>query len=144
MQMALSEARKAYDKGEVPVGCVIVHNQQVIARAHNLVQYNKNPNAHAEILAINEACQYLNSKNLAECNLYVTLEPCTMCASAISNARIKGLYYGAADAKQGAVENGVQFFAAESCMHRPEIYSGLMHQESEELLLRFFAKLRNS
>ena len=135
MQMALTEARKAA-AGEVPVGCVIVSRAsgEVIARSHNQCEMDQNPNLHAEILAINQACSILNSKNLSGFDMYVTLEPCTMCASAISNARLGRLYYGASDEKQGGVENGVRFFASDTCMHRPEIYSGINSLESEQLL----------
>jgi tRNA(Arg) A34 adenosine deaminase TadA len=144
MQLALSEAQLAFDQGEVPVGCVIVDPVRgaVIASAHNLCEQEKNANLHAEILAINEACKILDSKNLSDLDLYVTLEPCTMCASAIANSRIGRIYYGAADEKQGAVENGVRFFTSDSCFHRPEIYSGIKSQESEDLLKEFFKSIR--
>lgn len=144
MDFALSQAKLAAAQGEVPVGCVVVDrvSGEVIASAHNLCEQKKNANLHAEILAINEACKILDSKNLSDLDLYVTLEPCTMCASAIANARIGRIYYGAADEKQGAVENGVRFFTAGSCMHRPEIYSGVKSEESEELLKEFFKSLR--
>lgn len=144
MDLALSQAKLAAAQGEVPVGCVVVDRAsgEVIASAHNLCEQEKNANLHAEILVINEACKILDSKNLSDLDLYVTLEPCTMCASAIANARIGRIYYGAADEKQGAVENGVRFFTAGSCMHRPEIYSGVKSEESEELLKKFFKSLR--
>lgn len=144
MGLALQEARLAADECEVPVGCVIVDraSKKVIASAHNLCEQEKNANLHAEILAINEACKILDSKNLSDLDLYVTLEPCTMCASAIANSRIGRIYYGAADEKQGAVENGVRFFTSKSCFHRPEIYSGVKNEESEELLNGFFKSIR--
>ncbi len=146
MDMALAEAQKAYDAGEVPVGCVIVErdSSQVLAVAHNLMQKEKNPNMHAEILAINLACKKIDNKNLSNCDIYVTLEPCTMCASAISNARLDRLYYGASDLKQGAVENGVRFYTNNSCMHRPEIYSGLNENESSRIIESFFGNLRKN
>ncbi len=144
MQLALQQAQKAFEENEVPVGCVIVHRKtkEIIASTHNLVENNNNPTHHAEILAIDAACKKLNSKNLSECDLYVTLEPCTMCASAISHSRIKNLYFGANDEKQGAVESGVNFFSSNSCFHKPEIYSNIMTEESKELLKKFFKTLR--
>lgn len=144
MNIALSEAKKAYDKGEVPVGCVIVQQPSgiIITHSHNLSETKKNPNLHAEMIAINEACSKLDSKNLADCDIYVTLEPCTMCASAISNARIKRLFYGCPDVKQGSVENGVRFFTTTSCFHRPEIYNGMLVEESMGLITSFFRKIR--
>lgn len=146
MKEALKEAQKAYDAGEVPVGCIIVDRQKskIIAKAHNLMQSKKNPNLHAEMLAIDMACSEKDNKNLSDCDIYVTLEPCTMCASAISNARLSRLYYGASDLKQGAVENGVQFYTSDSCMHRPEIYSGINAHESSEIIESFFGKLRKN
>jgi cytosine deaminase len=146
MQLALAEAQIAYDIGEVPVGCIIVNREsgQIIAKTHNLMQSKKNPNYHAEILAINLACETIGSKALLDCDIYVTLEPCTMCASAISNARLSRLYYGASDLKQGAVENGVKFYTHNSCMYRPEIYSGINAEESTLLITNFFGKLRKS
>jgi len=144
MQVAMQYAKKAYIAGEIPVGCVIVNRDsgKIIAKSYNMMQQAKNANLHAEMVAINLACKKINSKNLSNCDLYVTLEPCTMCASAISNARIGRLYYGAYDAKQGAVENGVRFYTSRACLHRPEIYSGLCSAESEELLKSFFIDLR--
>ena len=146
MKLALSEAKKAYDIGEIPVGCVIVDSMrgEIIAQSHNLMQLNKNPNFHAEMLAIDIACKKKANKNLSNCDIYVTLEPCTMCASAISNARINRLYYAASDLKQGAVENGVRFYTSNSCMHRPEIYSGINAHESMELIESFFSKLKKN
>ena len=146
MVAALAEAQKEYDIGEVPVGCVIVDrkNSKVIAQTHNLMQSKQNPNLHAEMLAIDIACNKKDNKNLSDCDIYVTLEPCTMCASAISNARLGRLYYGASDLKQGAVENGVRFYTSSSCMHRPEIYSGINAHESGEIIESFFGKLRKN
>lgn len=144
MAQALAQAKIAYDIGEIPVGCLIVNNKngEIIVATHNLMQRDKNPNYHAEILAINAACNKLSSKNLNGCDIYVTLEPCTMCASAIANARIARVYYAAEDKKHGAVENGVRFFTTNSCFHRPEIYSGINEAESSALLKTFFSKIR--
>ena len=146
MLLALKEAEIAASKGEVPVGCVIINrtNNEVISQSHNLMQQSKNANFHAEILAINIACQKLDNKNLLDCDIYVTLEPCTMCASAISNARLGRLYYGAPDTKQGGVENGVKFFTSNTCLHRPEVYSGIQSTQSEEIIKNFFGQLRKN
>ena len=142
MELALAEARDAAAAGEVPVGCVVVRNGEVIARAHNRTLRDRDPTAHAEMLAIREAARRLGSERLIGCDLYVTLEPCPMCAAAISFARIRRLYYGAADPKGGAVENGVRYFADPSCHHRPEIYGGLGEREAAEHLKLFFAQRR--
>jgi len=143
MQQALLEAKKAFENNEVPVGCIIADSKgNIISRAHNLVETTQNPNFHAEMIAIDQACKKLGSKNLENYDIYVTLEPCTMCASAIANSRITRLYYGALDDKHGAVENGVRFFTSKSCFHRPEIYSGIYAEESTELLKSFFSKIR--
>jgi tRNA(Arg) A34 adenosine deaminase TadA len=146
MRFALEEARLAYMENEIPVGCVIIKQPEgkIISKAHNLIEQKKNPNFHAEIIAINNACVQLNSKNLFNCDIYVTLEPCTMCASAISNARLKRLYYAAADIKHGAVENGARFYTQNFCFHRPEIYSELLSSESSELMTGFFRQLRKN
>ena len=146
MEIALEEAKKAYDAGEVPVGCVVVDKKKgkIIAKTHNLMQSKKNPNLHAEMLAIDIACRESGTKNLSDCDIYITLEPCTMCASAISNARLGRLYYAASDLKQGAVENGVQFYTSSACMYRPEIYSGINAYESKEVMERFFVQLRKN
>ena len=144
--MALEEARIAYLEKEIPVGCVIVDRQSgvVLAKAHNMCQQLKNPNLHAEMIAITTACNEINNKNLSGCDLYVSLEPCVMCASAISNARIGKLYYAASDQKQGSVENGLRFYTTGSCFHRPEVYPGLLSLESEAIILSFFRQLRKS
>ena len=142
MELAISEARAAAARGEVPVGCVVVHNGEVIARAGNRTLADKDPTAHAELLAIRVAVAALGSERLTDCDLYVTLEPCAMCAAAMSFARIRRLYFGAADPKGGAVENGVRFFAATSCHHRPEVYGGINESESAGLLRDFFAARR--
>jgi tRNA(adenine34) deaminase len=143
MQMALDEARAAQARGEVPVGCVIVRDNAVIARAGNRTLADRDPTAHAELLAIRAACEALGTERLTDCDLYVTLEPCTMCAAAVSFARIRRIYFGAGDPKGGAVEHGVRFFAAPTCHHRPEVYSGMSEQESAELLRAFFAERRS-
>jgi tRNA(adenine34) deaminase len=142
MDMALDEARSAGERGEVPVGCVIVRDGAVIARAGNCTIAHRDPTAHAEILAIRGAATFLASERLTDCDLYVTLEPCAMCAAAMSLARIRRLYYGAADPKGGAVENGVKFFASPACHHRPEAYGGMAEAEAGVLLQSFFRERR--
>ena len=142
MSMALDEARAAGARGEVPVGCVIVPDGAVVARAGNRTLADRDPTAHAEIIAIRAAAASLGSERLEGCDLYVTLEPCAMCAGAVAFARIRRLYYGAADPKGGAVDNGVQFFASPSCHHRPEIYGGLAEAEAGALLKEFFRERR--
>ena len=143
MQIALEEARAAQARGEVPVGCVIVRDGAVIASAGNRTLADRDPTAHAELLALREAAAAVDSERLTDCDLYVTLEPCTMCAAAVSFARIRRLYFGAPDPKGGAVEHGVRFFAAPTCHHRPEVYGGIGEQESAELLKDFFAQRRS-
>jgi len=142
MEMALAEARAARDEGEVPVGAVVVRDGAVIARAHNQPQKLKDPTAHAELLAIRAASRALGSERLAGCDLYVTLEPCAMCAAAISFARLRRLYFGAADPKGGAVEHGPRFFAQATCHHAPEVYGGIAEREAAALLRDFFAARR--
>lgn len=144
MKDALQQAKIAADNNEVPVGCVIVDRKsgQIIAKSFNKMQQLHNPIAHAEILAINEACKTLESKSLSNCDIYVTLEPCAMCAAAIANSRLSRLFYAASDQKQGAVENGVRYFTQESCFHRPEVFSGIEEVISKELLQDFFKKIR--
>jgi len=142
MDLALDEARAAVAAGEVPVGCVIVHDGEVIARAHNRTLADRDPTAHCEMLAIRRAAEALVSERLTDCDLYVTLEPCAMCAAAISFARIRRLYYGAADPKGGAVENGVRYFASPTCHHRPEVYGGIAEAEAAALLKDFFRARR--
>lgn len=146
MLLALEEATQAFDEGEVPIGCVIVNrnNNEIIARTHNSMQQHKNACLHAEMKAIELACKKSNNKNLSNCDIYVTLEPCTMCAAAISYSRISRLYYSTPDPKQGAVENGVRFYASESCMHKPEVYSGMNITESSKLMKSFFIQLRKN
>ena len=140
--MALDEARAAAGRGEVPVGCVVVHEGEVVARAGNRTLADKDPTAHAELLAIRAAAAALKSERLTGCDIYVTLEPCAMCAAAMSFARIRRLYFGAGDPKGGAVENGVRFFSAPTCHHRPEVYGGINESESSVLLKEFFAARR--
>jgi len=142
MQTALDEARAAAVRGEVPVGAVIVRNGEIIVSAGNRTLADRDPTAHAELLAIRAAAAALGSERLTECDLYVTLEPCAMCAAAISFARIRRLYYGAADPKGGAVDNGVRFFSAPTCHHRPDVYGAINESESGALLKAFFAARR--
>jgi tRNA(adenine34) deaminase len=142
MDLALEEARIAGERGEVPVGCVIVHGGAVIARAGNAPISGRDPTAHAEVLAIRQAAIAFSSERLEGCDLYVTLEPCAMCAGAISFARIRRLYYGAPDPKGGAVDNGVKFFASPACHHRPEVYGGLAEAEAGAMLKEFFRERR--
>jgi len=142
MEQALAQAQLAFDRNEVPVGAVIVHEGQVITAAHNVTQHAHDPTGHAEICVIRAACQKLQRTRLNDCDLYVTLEPCAMCAGAISFARIRRLYYATPDIKGGAVENGARFFTQPTCHHAPEIYSGLCEREAANLLRDFFSKRR--
>lgn len=142
MDMALEEARAAQARGEVPVGCVIVRGSEVIVRAGNRTVADRDPTAHAELLALRTAANAIGSERLTGCDLYVTLEPCAMCAAAMSFARIRRLYYGAADPKGGAVDNGVRFFAQPTCHHRPEVYGGVSESDAAVLLKDFFAARR--
>ena len=142
MDLALDEARAAGERGEVPVGAVVVCDGEVIGRAGNRVIAHRDPTAHAEIVAIRQAGTFLRSERLEHCDLYVTLEPCAMCAGAIAFARIRRLYYGAADPKGGAVDNGVKFFASPTCHHRPEVYGGMAEAEASALLKDFFKERR--
>jgi len=142
MDIAFAEARAAQAAGEVPVGCAIVRDGAVLARAGNRTLRDRDPTAHAELVAIRAAAAALGSERLVDCDLYVTLEPCAMCAAAIAFARIRRLYFGAADPKGGAVDNGVKFFAAPTCHHRPEVYGGMGEQEAAGLLRAFFADKR--
>jgi tRNA(adenine34) deaminase len=142
MSIALEEAHAAGARGEVPVGCVIVRENKVITRAGNRTLMERDPTAHAELIAIRAAAALIGSERLTDCDLYVTLEPCAMCAAAISFARVRRLYFGAADPKGGAVEHGVRFFAADTCHHRPEIYGGISESECASLLKDFFQARR--
>jgi len=142
MDLALKTAEKAGNSGEVPIGCVIVRDGEVIAATSNRTLTDRDPTAHAEMLAIKQATALIGSERLIDCDLYVTLEPCTMCAGAISLARIRRLYYGAADPKGGAVESGVRFFAQPTCHHVPEVYSAVGEREAAGLLREFFKARR--
>jgi tRNA(adenine34) deaminase len=142
MDQALDFARAAALAGEVPVGCVVVRDGEVIAGAANRTLTDRDPTAHAEILAIRQAARALGTERLTDCDVYVTLEPCAMCAGAISFARIRRVYYGAADPKGGAVDNGVRFFASPACHHRPEVYGGIGESEASALLKDFFRERR--
>ncbi|HEY3678582.1 MAG TPA: nucleoside deaminase [Bradyrhizobium sp.] len=142
MDLALKAAENAQKSGEVPIGCVIVLNSEVIATAGNRTLTDRDPTAHAEILAIRQATAVIGSERLTDCDLYVTLEPCTMCAGAISFARIRRLYYGATDPKGGAVDSGVRFFAQPTCHHVPEVYSAVGESEAATLLREFFRARR--
>ena len=142
MDKALDEARQAAAAGEVPVGCVIVRNGEVLAVSSNRTLTDRDPTGHAEMLAMREAAATIGSERLTDCDLYVTLEPCAMCAAAISFARIRRLYYGASDPKGGAVDNGVRFFSSPTCHHRPDIYGGVGESEAAQLLRDFFKARR--
>ena len=143
MSKALVQARAAANRGEVPVGAVIVDGAgQVIALAGNRTRELSDPTAHAEVLAIRAACSALGAERLTGCDLYVTLEPCPMCAAAISNARIGRLYYGASDPKSGGVEQGPRVFSHAQCHHAPEVYDGIDAVASQKLLRDFFKGLR--
>jgi tRNA(adenine34) deaminase len=142
MALALAEAAAAAAHGEVPVGAVVVKDAAVIAVGSNAPRQHNDPTAHAEILAIRRACEILQDERLTGCDLYVTLEPCAMCAAAISFARIRRLYFGASDPKGGAVENGARFFTQPTCHHAPEVYGGIREGEAALLLKRFFGERR--
>ncbi|SPF79923.1 nucleoside deaminase [Pseudoprimorskyibacter insulae] len=143
MDHALTEAQAAADRGEVPVGAVIVDAAgAIVAAAGNRTRELNDPTAHAEVLAIRAACAALGQERLTGYDLYVTLEPCPMCAAAISNARIRRLYYGASDPKTGGVEQGARVFSHPQCHHAPEVYEGINARPSEEMLRRFFAEKR--
>jgi len=142
MDLALEQAENAEKSGEVPIGCVIVRDNAVIARAGNRTLTDRDPTAHAEILALREAARLTGSERLTDCDLYVTLEPCTMCAGAISFARIRRLYYGATDPKGGAVDSGVRFFASPTCHHSPDVYPSVGENKAAALLRQFFKTRR--
>ncbi|MBB3918966.1 cytosine deaminase [Rhizobium fabae] len=144
MEMALQEARAAEERGEVPIGAVVVIDDIAISSSGNRTRELKDITAHAEIAAIRLACEALGQERLTGADLYVTLEPCTMCAAAISFARIRRLYYGAEDPKGGAVDNGVRFYAQPTCHHAPEVYSGINEVQSAEMLRRFFSQKRET
>lgn len=143
MDEALKLAQKAANLGEVPVGAVVVNaDNQVVGRGHNRVLLDHDPSAHAEIMAIRQACKTLGTERLIDCDLYVTLEPCPMCAQAISFARIRRLYFGADDPKGGGVENGARVFQQSSCHHKPDVYSGLSATKAADMLRSFFKERR--
>jgi tRNA(Arg) A34 adenosine deaminase TadA len=142
MSRAFAEARRAQQKGEVPVGAVIVRGAKILAAAGNRTLLDADPTAHAEMLAIRDACHALDSERLNDCDLYVTLEPCAMCAAAISFARLRRVYFAAFDPKGGAVENGGRFFAQPTCHHAPEVYGGIRESEGSDLLRTFFKERR--
>ncbi|MDE3015639.1 MAG: nucleoside deaminase [Pseudomonadota bacterium] len=142
MRQAIAEAGAAARAGEVPVGAVIAQGGNVLASAHNLIETNNDPTAHAELLAIRAACGALGNARLVDCDLYVTLEPCAMCAGAISFARIRRIYFGAYDKKGGGVEHGARFFSQPTCHHEPEVYGGISESECGELLKGFFRERR--
>lgn len=142
MDEALAEARLAAAAGEVPVGAVVVRDDRIVARGRNRTLEKSDPTAHAEIEAIRAAGAVLGSQRLIDCDLWVSLEPCPMCAGAISFARIRRLYYGAGDPKGGAVDNGVRLYASPTCHHVPEVYAGMAEGEAAALLKGFFAERR--
>ena len=144
MAIALREAEDAASRDEVPVGAVIVDGdtKEILARAGNRVELLKDPTAHAEMQAIKKACATLGQKRLDHCDLYVTLEPCAMCASAIAHAHIRRVYFGASDQKGGAVENGPRFFDQPTCHHKPDVYGGINERAATKLLVEFFKKKR--
>jgi tRNA(adenine34) deaminase len=142
MREALAEAKRAYALNEVPVGCVIVRNQEIIARAHNLREHQQTTLAHAEILAIHEACEAVGSWRLEDCDIYITLEPCIMCSGAIINSRIKTVVYGTDEPKFGAHQSLINVFDLDT-NHHPEVISGVLAEESNRLLKQFFKKLRS-
>jgi tRNA(adenine34) deaminase len=142
MQLSLDAARAAAGEGEVPIGAVVVKGEEVLAVAANRTRNPPDPSGHAEIVALREAAAKLGSERLVGCDLYVTLEPCAMCAGAISHARIARLYYAAPDPKGGAVEHGARVFEHPQCLHRPEVYAGMGETEAAELLRDFFKARR--
>ena len=138
MELALEVANRAAKRGEIPVGAVLVHCGKLLVQTGNRVETDQDPTAHAEILAIRAAAQMLSTKRLIDCDLYVTLEPCTMCAASISFARIRHLYFGAYDLKGGGVENGIRFFGQPTCHHVPEVFGGIHEAKCGEILKNFF------
>jgi len=145
MELAIIEAEKAAKRGEVPIGAVVVDSRtgEVLARAGNRTENDHDPSAHAEVLALREAGRLMGSARLPTCDLYVTLEPCTMCAGAISFARIRRLYFGAYDAKGGGVDHGARFFDQPTCHHKPDVYGGLCERECRDILQAFFREKRS-
>jgi tRNA(adenine34) deaminase len=145
MHCAYREAEKAFSHNEVPVGTVIIDvvSEEIVATAHNEMVKRKDPTAHAELLAIQQACLIKGKGRLEDCDMYVTLEPCPMCAQAISFARLRRLYFGAYDPKGGGIDHGAQIFQASSCHYRPEVIGGLEENQCSQLLIKFFEKLRS-
>ena len=143
MNVALEEAAKALERGEVPIGAVIVENSgNIVARAGNETRARLDPSAHAEVLAIREACTVLKTERLVNCDMYVTLEPCAMCAALIANARIRRIYFAAADPKSGGIQQGARIFDRKQTHHVPEIYSGIGEEKAAKILRNFFSKKR--
>lgn len=142
MQMALAEARAAAERGEVPVGAVLVRGSTVVARDGNRTRELNDPTAHAEILVIRAGTRLTASERLNNCDLYVTLEPCAMCAAAISFARVRRLYFGAYDPKGGAVESGPRFYTQPTCHHAPDVYGGIAERQAADVLRSFFRDRR--
>ena len=143
MNVALEEAAKALERGEVPIGAVIVENfGNIVARAGNETRARLDPSAHAEVLAIREACTVLKTERLVNCDIYVTLEPCAMCAALIANARIRRIYFAASDPKSGGIQQGARIFDRKQTHHVPEIYSGIGEEKAAKLLRNFFSKKR--
>ncbi|WP_078718522.1 MULTISPECIES: nucleoside deaminase [unclassified Bartonella] len=143
MEIALLEAQSAKKQAEIPVGAVITHGETIIARAGNYTRTPYDPTGHAEMRVIRIACQIFKSERIPQCDLYVTLEPCAMCAAAISFARIRNLYYATQDSKGGAIEHGPRFYQQSTCHHRPNVYSGFKEREANQLLKDFFAQKRH-
>ena len=142
MSVAFAQARAAAARGEAPIGAAVAREGVVIASAGNRTREDRDPTAHAEMLAIRAAARALGAERLVDCDLYVTLEPCAMCAGAITHARLRRLYFAASDAKGGAVEHGPRWFGQPTCLHAPEVYGGLRESEAGEMLKAFFARLR--
>jgi len=142
MQEALKEARKAFDSDEVPVGAVIIHENKIIARAHNQIKLLKDPTAHAEMIAITQAASFLKNERLTKCSLYVTIEPCSMCAGALVLARIDNIFYGAGDTKTGACGSVLDITNNSRLNHRIKVYPGILEEQSVTLLKEFFVSKR--
>jgi len=144
MKAAIEQAKLAFEKDEVPVGAVIVNSDtgEIIASAYNLTETDANPMAHAEMIAIKQACDVLDAPRIPNCDIYVTLEPCSMCATAISYARIRRVYFGAYDEKSGGIEHGAKIFDHSTCHHKPEVYGGIAESECAQILTDFFKNKR--
>ena len=142
MKLALLEAKKAYEKDEVPVGAVIVKNDKIIARGHNLREKNNDPTSHAEIVAIRKACKKLNSWRLEDCTIYVTIEPCSMCAGTLLWTRIKKIVYGAKDLKGGALGSSYNLFDVKNINHHPEVVGGVLEEKCSVIISNFFRNKR--